>query len=46
MRPSGADCGLDARLTPQIRHLLEAINQVLVRESIAAPLMIVKAMAR
>ena len=33
---------LNARLTPQIRHLLEAINQVLVRESISAPLMIVK----
>ena len=33
---------LNARLTPQIRHLLEAINQVLAREAIAAPLMIVK----
>ena len=33
---------LNARLTPQIRHLLEAINQVLVHEAITAPLMIVK----
>jgi len=33
---------LNARLTPQIRHLLEAINLVLVRETISAPLMIVK----
>jgi N-methylhydantoinase A/oxoprolinase/acetone carboxylase beta subunit len=33
---------LNARLTPQIRHLLEAIRQVLVREAISAPLMIVK----
>ncbi len=33
---------LNARLTPQIRHLLEAIGQVLVREAISAPLMIVK----
>ena len=33
---------LNARLTPQIRHLLEAVGQVLERETIAAPLMIVK----
>ena len=33
---------LNARLTPQIRHLIEALSQVLVQESIAAPLMIVK----
>lgn len=33
---------LNARLTPQIRHLLEAVRQVLEREAIAAPLMIVK----
>lgn len=33
---------LNARLTPQIRHLLDALSQVLAREGIAAPLMIVK----
>ena len=33
---------LNARLTPQIRHLLSALQDVLVREAIAAPLMIVK----
>jgi N-methylhydantoinase A/oxoprolinase/acetone carboxylase beta subunit len=33
---------LNARLTPQIRHLLDALSQVLEREAIAAPLMIVK----
>jgi len=33
---------LNARLTPQIRHLIEAIARVLAQESIAAPLMIVK----
>jgi len=33
---------LNARLTPQIRHLIEALSQVLTAESIAAPLMIVK----
>ena len=33
---------LNARLTPQIRHLLEALGSVLQREGIAAPLMIVK----
>ena len=33
---------LNARLTPQIRHLLDALGQVLQREAIAAPLMIVK----
>lgn len=33
---------LNARLTPQIRHLLEALQGVLARESIAAPLMVVK----
>ena len=33
---------LNARLTPQIRHLLDALGQVLEREAISAPLMIVK----
>jgi N-methylhydantoinase A/oxoprolinase/acetone carboxylase beta subunit len=33
---------LNARLTPQIRHLIEALAQVLCEESIDAPLMIVK----
>jgi N-methylhydantoinase A/oxoprolinase/acetone carboxylase beta subunit len=33
---------LNARLTPQIRHLIEALRQVLTEESIQAPLMIVK----
>lgn len=33
---------LNARLTPQIRHLIEALGSVLEEESIAAPLMIVK----
>src|SRR5579862_1833595 len=33
---------LNARLTPQIAHLLEALRTVLQRESIAAPMMIVK----
>src|SRR6202167_3298793 len=33
---------LNARLTPQIRHLIEALSQVLAAESIRAPLMIVK----
>ncbi len=33
---------LNARLTPQIRHLIEAIACVLAHESIGAPLMIVK----
>jgi N-methylhydantoinase A/oxoprolinase/acetone carboxylase beta subunit len=33
---------LNARLTPQIAHLLEALRRVLQRESIAAPVMIVK----
>jgi N-methylhydantoinase A/oxoprolinase/acetone carboxylase beta subunit len=33
---------LNARLTPQIRHLIEALSQVLAEESIDAPLMIVK----
>ena len=33
---------LNARLTPQIRHLIEALSQVLLLESIDAPLMIVK----
>jgi N-methylhydantoinase A/oxoprolinase/acetone carboxylase beta subunit len=33
---------LNARLTPQIRHLIEALSAVLARESIDAPLMIVK----
>lgn len=33
---------LNARLTPQIRHLLDALAEVLEREEIAAPLMIVK----
>jgi N-methylhydantoinase A/oxoprolinase/acetone carboxylase beta subunit len=33
---------LNARLTPQIRHLLEALTHTLAQESITAPLMIVK----
>jgi N-methylhydantoinase A/oxoprolinase/acetone carboxylase beta subunit len=33
---------LNARLTPQIRHLIEALSRVLLLESIDAPLMIVK----
>jgi N-methylhydantoinase A/oxoprolinase/acetone carboxylase beta subunit len=33
---------LNARLTPQIRHLIEALSRVLTSESIDAPLMIVK----
>jgi N-methylhydantoinase A/oxoprolinase/acetone carboxylase beta subunit len=33
---------LNARLTPQIRHLVEAVQSVLAQESIAAPLMVVK----
>jgi N-methylhydantoinase A/oxoprolinase/acetone carboxylase beta subunit len=33
---------LNARLTPHIRHLIEALGRVLATESIAAPLMIVK----
>jgi N-methylhydantoinase A/oxoprolinase/acetone carboxylase beta subunit len=33
---------LNARLTPQIRHLLDALGQVLEHEEISAPLMIVK----
>jgi N-methylhydantoinase A/oxoprolinase/acetone carboxylase beta subunit len=33
---------LNARLTPQIRHLLEALGRVLANESIQAPLMVVK----
>jgi N-methylhydantoinase A/oxoprolinase/acetone carboxylase beta subunit len=33
---------LNARLTPQIRHLLEALGSVLAAEAISAPLMIVK----
>ena len=33
---------LNARLTPQIRHLIEALSHVLAAESIDAPLMIVK----
>jgi N-methylhydantoinase A/oxoprolinase/acetone carboxylase beta subunit len=33
---------LNARLTARIRHLIEALSQVLVEESIDAPLMIVK----
>jgi len=33
---------LNARLTPQIRHLIEALSRVLKEESIDAPLMIVK----
>jgi N-methylhydantoinase A/oxoprolinase/acetone carboxylase beta subunit len=33
---------LNARLTPQIRHLIESLTEVLRAESIAAPLMIVK----
>ncbi|MDE2251512.1 MAG: hydantoinase/oxoprolinase family protein [Gammaproteobacteria bacterium] len=33
---------LNARLTPQIRHLIDALSQVLETESLDAPLMIVK----
>ncbi|HUO95694.1 MAG TPA: hydantoinase/oxoprolinase family protein [Steroidobacteraceae bacterium] len=33
---------LNARLTPQIRHLIEALSRVLEAESVDAPLMIVK----
>ena len=33
---------LNARLTPQIRHLIEALSQVVADEAIDAPLMIVK----
>jgi N-methylhydantoinase A/oxoprolinase/acetone carboxylase beta subunit len=33
---------LNARLTPQIRHLIEALSEVLKAEAIDAPLMIVK----
>ena len=33
---------LNARLTPQIRHLIEALSRVLADEAIDAPLMIVK----
>ncbi|MDE2135790.1 MAG: hydantoinase/oxoprolinase family protein, partial [Gammaproteobacteria bacterium] len=33
---------LNARLTPQIRALLEALDRVLVREGIGAPVMVVK----
>jgi N-methylhydantoinase A/oxoprolinase/acetone carboxylase beta subunit len=33
---------LNARLTPQIRHLIDALSHVLTEESIDAPLMIVK----
>jgi N-methylhydantoinase A/oxoprolinase/acetone carboxylase beta subunit len=33
---------LNARLTPQIRHLVEAVQRVLSQEHIAAPLMVVK----
>ena len=33
---------LNARLTPQIQHLIEALSRVLAEESIDAPLMIVK----
>jgi N-methylhydantoinase A/oxoprolinase/acetone carboxylase beta subunit len=33
---------LNARLTPQIAHLLEALGQVLEREGITAPVMVVK----
>jgi N-methylhydantoinase A/oxoprolinase/acetone carboxylase beta subunit len=33
---------LNARLVPQIRHLLEAVRQTLEREAITAPLMVVK----
>ncbi|HYM42254.1 MAG TPA: hydantoinase/oxoprolinase family protein [Steroidobacteraceae bacterium] len=33
---------LNARLTPQIQHLLDALGEVLAREQIAAPVMIVR----
>jgi N-methylhydantoinase A/oxoprolinase/acetone carboxylase beta subunit len=33
---------LNARLTPQIRHLLQALREVLEREAVAAPVMVVR----
>ncbi len=33
---------LNARLTPQIRHLLQALDEVLRRESVSAPVMVVR----
>jgi N-methylhydantoinase A/oxoprolinase/acetone carboxylase beta subunit len=33
---------LNARLTPQIRHLLEALGEVLEREAVSAPVMVVR----
>jgi N-methylhydantoinase A/oxoprolinase/acetone carboxylase beta subunit len=36
------NAALNARLTPQISHLIEALSRVLTEESIHAPLMIVK----
>jgi N-methylhydantoinase A/oxoprolinase/acetone carboxylase beta subunit len=33
---------LNARLTPQIRHLMDSVQQVLARERIAAPLMVMR----
>ena len=33
---------LNARLTPQIRHLLEALAEVLEREAVSAPVMVVR----
>ncbi len=33
---------LNARLVPQIRHLLDALGQALAREGVSAPLMVVK----
>ena len=33
---------LNARLTPQIRHLLDALAQVLEREAVSAPVMVVR----
>jgi N-methylhydantoinase A/oxoprolinase/acetone carboxylase beta subunit len=33
---------LNARLTPQIRHLMDAVSAVLAREGIVAPLMVVR----
>jgi N-methylhydantoinase A/oxoprolinase/acetone carboxylase beta subunit len=33
---------LNARLTPQVRHLMDSVQEVLARERIAAPLMVVR----
>ncbi len=41
-RAAHSTAALNARLTPQIRHLIDALSHVLDEESIEAPLMIVK----